>query len=575
MHHVYCGGHQKVRGRCTISMSIDWRLACCISEHVESVRPPEILCRVLQFAVGSDGVKALLPFTHVSARWRGAALGDSSLWTTIYLQQTTVPLLDMALAHAGNRLLTVYIDHHDLDRFAALWKIIDRIEELHYFTHLRQLVPLLSSFGPAPNLKVLDLRPVLTVGREEPIPLISLPVIFSGCLSSLRDLTLANTVAWPAGLFKSLTSFEYSTPHYPISPVHVLDALRESPSIEFIRLAGSCSFPSGLKLRRVVLRSLVKCTLAGLGITSLIRFMTVPASALVTLTGPWFEPGAISPKFDDLSTARGLHVLDEVSAISFSINDNAVRLRAESDSGGAFDVEVNELSDISRDPIFVNFVLSAFEFGRTRPGFKTIKELTLDIDRGRIWAALEATCFALDVLGLIHSFPEVEDVTLRGLPPMDLSLILKCLCGDPRVELLCQKIERLHIGSTPLHSPRSLLVDLDKFLTERKRAGEPLRSFTVKVKCEMLIPATDHCAFLTSWGGLVEEDVRLEYERFTVKKLPRRRRRNYEDEDDWGDRMEDDENDESECEEIGVGDPDGGCVGWDSWPEKWPKTMGK
>jgi hypothetical protein len=66
-------------------------------EQVESIRPPEILCRILQLAVGSDGVKTLLPFTHVSTRWRGAALGDSSLWTTTYLQQTTTPLVDMTL----------------------------------------------------------------------------------------------------------------------------------------------------------------------------------------------------------------------------------------------------------------------------------------------------------------------------------------------------------------------------------------------------------------------------------------------------------------------------------------------
>ena len=165
-----------------------------ISEQVESIQPPEILCRILQFAVGSDGVKALLPFTHVSTRWRGAARGDSSLWTTIYLQQTTTPLLDMTLAHAGSQLFTVYVDHHDLDRLAMLWKLVDRIEELHCFINPQQFVSFLSSLGPAPNLKVLDIRQLLTVGIEKPVLLISLPVIFSGSLPSLRDLTLANTI---------------------------------------------------------------------------------------------------------------------------------------------------------------------------------------------------------------------------------------------------------------------------------------------------------------------------------------------------------------------------------------------
>ena len=73
-----------------------------ISDRVESIRPPEVLCKILQFAVGQDGVKTLLPFTHVSAQWRRTALGDSSLWTTVYLKQTTPPLLDVVLAHAGN-----------------------------------------------------------------------------------------------------------------------------------------------------------------------------------------------------------------------------------------------------------------------------------------------------------------------------------------------------------------------------------------------------------------------------------------------------------------------------------------
>ena len=77
-------------------------IAVTVDER-ESVRPPEVLCQILQFAVGPNGdVKALLPLTRVSARWRRAALGDSTLWTTIHLKQTTNPLLDMILARAGN-----------------------------------------------------------------------------------------------------------------------------------------------------------------------------------------------------------------------------------------------------------------------------------------------------------------------------------------------------------------------------------------------------------------------------------------------------------------------------------------
>ena len=102
----------------------------------------------------------------------------------------------------------------------------------------------------------------------------------------------------------------------------------------------------------------------------------------------------------------------------------------------------------------------------------------------------------------------------------------------------------------------------------------------VKVKCEMLIPATDHRAFLTSWEELVEGGVRLEYERTEVEKLRRYRRRDFDDEDEcddygeeWDSKDEDEEEDEDEDEEVDAGGP--GCVGWDGWPEKWPNVVGE
>ena len=166
----------------------------------------EIPCRILQFAVASSGVKALLSFTHVNARWRNAALSDPSLWTTIHIKQTTAPLLDVILAHAGNQLFIVYVHQRDHNRLPMLWKLVDRIKELRYFDCPRKLAPFLFSLGPAPNLKVLYLRPTLTI--EEPKPLISLPVIFSGCLPSLRHLDPSNMVTWPAGLFRRFSSFK-------------------------------------------------------------------------------------------------------------------------------------------------------------------------------------------------------------------------------------------------------------------------------------------------------------------------------------------------------------------------------
>jgi hypothetical protein len=539
-----------------------------ISEKVESVRPPEILCRILQLAVGPDGVKALLPFTRVSAHWRRAALGDSSLWTTIYLEQTTIPLLDMILAHAGGRLLMVHADRPDLNRFEKLWKLVDRIEELHYSTGLEQLTPFLSSLGPAPNLKVLDLRPASTTGTEEPAPVISLPVIFSSCLPSLRDLTLTNVFIWPTGLFRGLTSLECGAHiNSPIVASCVLDVLRESPSIKFIHLVGCCTFPPTFASPTVALPSLGKCILVGQGTTHLVRFITVPASALVSLRKPFLRFGDRFPKFDDLSVAPGLHVLDDVSTVSLSISDHAVQLRAKNDHGG-LDAEVDELYDLSRDPVpFIHFIRSFFECGRAFSGSETTKEFTLNIERGRSWNPEEAKRAAFDITKALLNLPSIEEANLCGVPPLELSLILESLS---KLEFLCPNLKRLHIESVPLPSPRSLLVALDKLLTGRKERGVPFQSITVKAKCEMLIPATDHCAFLTSWESLVGGGVRLEYEQTEVKKLRKCHR-----EDEWDDYEdeESEEEDEDEDEEAGTGDPS--CVGWDGWPEKWPKVIGE
>ena len=495
----------------------------------------------------------------------------------------------MILARADNQLFTVHVDHHDLDRLSILWKLADRIEELHYSTKLRLLPSFLSSFGPAPNLKVIHLRPELTVGIEEPTPLINLPVIFSGCLPSLRDLSLTNTVTWPTGLFRGLVSFECGTlDHYPISPVHVLDVLRESPSLEYIRLVGYCETSEGFHPPTVALLSLEKCTLIGRGTTSLIRFLTIPAPALVFLSRPYIDDGMVFPKFDDISAAPGLRILDGVSAVSFFITDYAVRLQVKNDRGGVLEVEVDELYDLSRDPIiFGYFIRSSFQCGRTCPGFKTTKEFTLGIERGRIWEPEEETCLGLDVMVFIFEFPSIEEVKLHGVPPLELSSILEFLHNAAKSEPSCPNLKRLYIESIPLHSPRSLLAELSKLLVERKEAGVPLHSVTVKVKCERLIPTADHRAFLTDWEGIVEGGVRLEYEKTKVKKLPRCRRRNYEDEDecgsegdewDSGDEDEDwdgdeDGEDEDEGEDGRVAPADPDDVGWGGWPEEWPATV--
>ena len=488
----------------------------------------------------------------------------------------------MILAYAGNQLFTVYVDHLDLNRLSKLWKLVDRIEELYYSTSLVQLAPFLSSLGPAPNLKVLFLRPELTEGIEEPTPLISLPTIFSGCLPSLRDLTLTDTPTWPIGLFKGLVSFECDVlGSYSISPVHVLSVLRDSPSITSLRLVGYCTLPQSQEFHShaVTLPSLEECILVGLGTTSLIQFLTVPSTTRVFLNKSFHE-GELFPNFDYLTVAPGFRVLDEVSTVSFSISDHAVQLQAKNVHGGVFDAELDQLYELSQQPvIFPHFVRCSFESGRAFPGFKTATTFTLDVERSRVWEPEEAMNFAFDVTEFIFNLPSIEEVKLRGVPPLDLASILEFPHSATKFKLPCPSIRRLHIVSTHIRSPRPLLEDLGKLLAERKEAGMPFQSVTVKVKCELLIPAPEHRAFLTSWGSLVEEGVSLEYEAAGAKKFPRYQRRNYEGEEELDyeeDELDngDEDEDKNEDEEGVTGDPDDGCVGWGGWPENWPATVG-
>lgn len=478
----------------------------------------------------------------------------------------------MILAHAGNQLFTVHINHPDLDRLAKLWELVDRIEELHCSTGLHSLAQLLSSLGPARNLKVLRFHPELTAGMDNSI---GLPVIFSGSMPSLRRLTLTS-IFWPDGLFKNLVSLECGTTEMsPLSPAHLMNVLQDSPSIESIRFVGISGRPKEVALPTVALPSLKKCTLIGHGTTDLIWFMTVPPSAYVSLDKPYIGFGITFPKFDDHSVAPGLRILDKVSTISISIDDGAVQIQAKNDCGGVFVSKERDLYTLLRDPSrFGPFIRSSFDCGRTCPGFPSAMELTLDVERGKIWQPEEAKNFALDVLGFLFCLPSIEDVRLRGVPPRELVSILQFLHSFPELGIPCPNLKRLHVESTPLRSPWSLLEGLDGLVSNRKEVGAPLRSLAVKVKCEKLIPAADHHAFLASWKGFVKGDVRLEYERTEVKRLPRCPRYNYPEEDD-----EDDEDQDMGYEDEGEVVSDGGprecCIGWSEWPGKWPKTTGE
>jgi len=147
-----CGDHRRVSCVLRFTLFADGNHSPT-SDKVEPFRPLEILCQILRFVAKPDGVKALLPSSHVNINWWRAALSDPSLWTTIYTKQTPPPLLDMVLARSGDQLLTARADHPDLKRHAELWVLANRFEELHYSASIEHLVPFLASLGPAPTSK--------------------------------------------------------------------------------------------------------------------------------------------------------------------------------------------------------------------------------------------------------------------------------------------------------------------------------------------------------------------------------------------------------------------------------------
>ena len=476
----------------------------------------------------------------------------------------------MILACAGNQLFTIHADHHDFDRHAKLWVLVHRFEEFHYSAKLGDLAPFLASLGPAPNLKVLHLTPESSIPvLDETMSRNTIPTIFAGCLPLLRHLSLPETIVWPTGLFRGLTSFECGNhPYFPVFPAHVFDVIRGSPLIESIHVVGIAMPTQGPDVHLTPLSSLRKCTLIGEGIASLIRLITVPATALVSLGKTYAFDWSTLPEFDKDSVAPGLRTLGEVSVLSFSIDDYAVRLQARNNHGGALDVVVDGLKDLSRDPpAFTLFIQNSFECWRTCPGLKTTKEFTLSMDRGRVWSPEETSRIVPTLTRLISNLLRIEEAKIYGVPPAELGAILGLLARNQASKLQCPNLKRLDIVSTPVLSPELLLTVLGKVLETRKEAGAPFQSVTVRVKCEMPAPAMVHCTCLAAWEGLVGEGVRLEYERTKVKKLPGRRRRT----SPKGDEGAGEAGDEEKEGGAGTGDP-GDDVGWNGWPEKWPKT---
>ena len=489
------------------------------------------------------------------------------------------PLFDMTLVHAGKRLFKVHINHPEVGRdlWSRLRKVVERIEELDCWFGTPDIFSFLSSLGSAQNMKVFRLRNGADGaranywrGRQH----VELPAIFRGGLPSLREVGLTTTVTWAPGLFRGLRSFEFGAgPRIPFSPTHFLDVLRESPMIESVRLIGDCP-RLNKKPPVVALLSLKDCALIGDGATYLIWYLDIPASANVFLSGP---PPLGSEmelhQFQDLYRAPNLHILDRVSVVSFSIGFDTFKFWAQNESGGSLDLQVYSCGDPMTGllPLY-HFLARAFSDGVR--GFKTAKEFVLHIERGVGRDDQKAVSNSVILTGFTSGAPGLERIKLYGVPATALSLHLGHLCENRDAAVPFPDLQRLHVETTPIHSPKSLLEDLDRLLKRRQDLGVPLQSVYVKVNCERLIPMTEHSAFLTAWEGLVGEDVEVEYSRDKVELPSWGQLMNSLDEDSEEEGGEDEEGGE-EDEEVGVAEDAGdGDLEWESWISgRWPKAV--
>ena len=124
----------------------------------------------------------------------------------------------------------------------------------------------------------------------------TIPTIFSGFLPSLRRLSLPKTLLWPPGLFGDLTSFECGTrncfpgfPAYVFHPEELLDRIPLCCGLLPTHPRDPMDLLSHSSLR--------KCTLIREGIAPLIRFIVVPATALVSLGKKSADDWTALPKF--------------------------------------------------------------------------------------------------------------------------------------------------------------------------------------------------------------------------------------------------------------------------------------
>lgn len=524
--------------------------------------PPEVLCLIFHYTVEGFGIRRLLPLLHVCRRWRLSVLGDSSLWTTIHLSNANPPLLDMIIAQAGKRLLKVHLNYPpDACRRTELRKLLERIEELNcsYWTY--DLPSFLYSLGPAPNLKTLRFR--VDGQNDNTFEPRRLSRIFQGYLPSLRELSFGVAVTWPVGLFKDLRSLELGVDPEDllyISPL--LDALRESPLLENLQVAGSFSLPQR-KPPTIHFPFLRNCTLIGEGPPSIIWCMDIPTTTNVSLSTAIvsdIRARIYPPK--DLCSIPHIHVLDGVSTISFSIELNTIQFGVQNISGGVLHAQVCYHDDVVTALIPIVGLLQNSPWSRS--DHRTTKEFSLYIDRGA--ARDDPEWFDCPVIftELISGTPSLQKITLRGISDRALSFFFRYPLYDGNTTMSYPNLRQLHVESTPLQFPRAFLKNLDIILRARRRSGVPLRVVHVKVVCEAPTPVGEHLANLAAWEGLVGEDIKVEYFRGEVEKSSIRELRPF-----YGDYEEDSI---AECIWDAC-EPGGNDSDWEDWVSgSWPKA---
>ncbi|KAI0061471.1 hypothetical protein BV25DRAFT_759335 [Artomyces pyxidatus] len=209
--------------------------------------PPELLARIFAYYAKDDMIWrkkkpgiGWISVTHVCRRWRHVALGDSRLWSHIFLPLNTMLLEEFISRSKVSPLSVSWISGYT---YSTPWRpnpwptelaltSLVRVERLHFDNFdgdAEGLYSLLSS--PAPILE------------EAQILGLSIPKnVFGGSAPNLRHLSIRESMhfPWGSGALSSIVSLniEYSLDLRPPRPsqADVMKALHKMPFLEQLSL---------------------------------------------------------------------------------------------------------------------------------------------------------------------------------------------------------------------------------------------------------------------------------------------------------------------------------------------------